>query len=88
MYLPFFPTVKTPQRGFSRLSMHQLSRHLSRMSTRSGFQHQFSTMSTTSGIFGDYEYGEKAFEIMFVEEINGISYTLLSPNNNILIIRS
>lgn len=48
--------VKTPQRGFSRMSMHQLSRHLSRMSTKSGFQHQFSTMSTTSGIFGDYEY--------------------------------
>lgn len=48
--------VKVPQRGFSRLSMHQLSRHLSRMSTKSGFQHQFSVMSTTSGIFGDYEY--------------------------------
>ncbi|XP_076453500.1 ATP-binding cassette sub-family C member 5-like [Babylonia areolata] len=48
--------IKVPQRGFSRLSMHQLSRHLSRMSTKSGFQHQFSVMSTTSGIFGDYEY--------------------------------
>ena len=50
--------VKVPQRGFSRMSLHQLSRHLSRMSTNSGFQHQFSTMSTTSGIFGDYQYGE------------------------------
>ncbi|KAK7090505.1 hypothetical protein V1264_010291 [Littorina saxatilis] len=48
--------VKTPQRGFSRMSLHQLTRHLSRMSTNTGFQHQFSTMSTTSGIYGDYEY--------------------------------
>lgn len=50
--------VKTPQRGFSRLTRRTLSKQLSRMSTNSGIQHQFSTMSTTSGIFGDYDYGE------------------------------
>ena len=57
-YIIIIVPVRVPQRGFSRMSLHQLSRHLSRMSTNSGFQHQFSTMSTTSGIFGDYQYGE------------------------------
>lgn len=49
-------TVKTPQRGFSRTTRRTLSRQLSRMSANGVIQHQFSTMSTTSGIFGDYEY--------------------------------
>ncbi|PVD18354.1 hypothetical protein C0Q70_20903 [Pomacea canaliculata] len=53
---PSQEAVKTPQRGFSRLTRRTLSKQLSRMSTNSGIQHQFSTMSTTSGIFGDYDY--------------------------------
>ncbi|KAK7474400.1 hypothetical protein BaRGS_00034354, partial [Batillaria attramentaria] len=48
--------VKTPQRGFSRLTRRTLSKQLSRMSASGVIQHQFSTMSTTSAIFGDYEY--------------------------------
>ncbi|XP_041349392.1 multidrug resistance-associated protein 5-like [Gigantopelta aegis] len=46
----------TPQRGFSRLSRKVLSRQLSRMTTTEGLQHQYSIISTSSTVYGDYDY--------------------------------